>query len=53
MDEVAQRFYDWLIKFTVVAVVLLLGAHVLGRRLQARKKPAAPAPAEEPPGNKK
>jgi hypothetical protein len=37
MDEVVQRFTAWLIRFLAVALLLMIGAHWLGRRQRARR----------------
>uniref|UniRef100_A0A7C4LQS5 Uncharacterized protein n=1 Tax=Schlesneria paludicola TaxID=360056 RepID=A0A7C4LQS5_9PLAN len=46
MDEVAQRFLEWLIKFGAVSLLLLSAAHLVGRRLRGRQLSSRKPPPE-------
>jgi hypothetical protein len=46
MEDVAQRFYSWLLNFTVIASAVLIGAHLTARWLRLRTKPP-PLPSAE------
>jgi hypothetical protein len=45
MDELAQRFFEWLAKFTLVSAALVIGVHLAARRLRAREQASALPPA--------